>query len=253
MDQNYDKADVVVAVHGFNPLAPEDPDTKDFKTVAQDRLREAYNEVQRQEEDYDVVFVITGGPYQDRLDDHLTENGHQSIEDHDLPSESELMKNQLEWMYTGHGDEEEGRLDAEETGLDNEHGEYSGSLDDIDADIILESESQTTEENTNYLLDIVKQTGASEIYAVTSKDHMPRSGYGNAETIEGELDGVKVRPVRSELAYAKGEDPGVVFGERGNKVSPVFDAVDEEVWGLFGESRDEIDQKAEEIRQILGN
>ena len=42
MDQNYDKADVLVAVHGFNPLTPEDPDTKDFKTVAQDRLREAY-------------------------------------------------------------------------------------------------------------------------------------------------------------------------------------------------------------------
>ena len=31
LDEDYD---TVVAVHGFNPLAPQDPDTKDFRPVA---------------------------------------------------------------------------------------------------------------------------------------------------------------------------------------------------------------------------
>lgn len=48
LDEDYD---TVVAVHGFNPLAPQDPDTKDFRPVAQDRIKEAYEEVRRQQED----------------------------------------------------------------------------------------------------------------------------------------------------------------------------------------------------------
>mgnify|MGYP007025108820 FL=1 len=110
LDEDYD---AVVAVHGFNPLAPQDPDTKDFKTVAQDRIREAYNEVQRQEEDNkDVLFVLTGGSYKERLESWLDENRHDSVEDYDRPSESKLMENQLSWMYS----DENGRLESDETG-----------------------------------------------------------------------------------------------------------------------------------------
>jgi len=256
-DKQYD---AVVAVHGFNPLAPEDPDTKDFDTVAQDRLREAYNEVQRQEEyDKDVLLAITGGPYQERLDEHLTEDGHDSVEDYDLPSEAELMLTQLEWMYTGHGEDEEGRLGADETGLNNEHGEYNGVLDDIDADIVLESESQNTEENIDYLQNIVEESGASELYAATSRDHAPRAGYGNVESIEDETE-AKVRPVSSKLSYAAPEtdedgditelNPGVFFGEKA-KLKPVIDALEDNIWGLFGDSRDDIDEKAEEVGKVL--
>ena len=257
-DENYD---AVVAVHGFNPLSPRDPNTKDFNTVAQDRLREAYNEVQRQEEQgKDVLLTITGGSYQEALDEQLTDSGHDSIEDYDLPSEAELMLNQLEWMYTGHGDEEDGRLEVEETGWDNEHGEYEGSLDDIDADIVLETESQNTEENVDYLQSIVEESGASELYAVTSRDHAPRAGYGNIDTIEDET-GVKVRSVSSKISYAAPErdengeireaNPGVFFGERGNDLRPIINTLDNNIWGLLGQSREDIDEKADDIEAVL--
>ncbi|MFB6174536.1 MAG: ElyC/SanA/YdcF family protein [Candidatus Nanohalobium sp.] len=242
LDEEYDS---VVAVHGFNPLAPQDPDTKDFRPVAQDRIKEAYDEVQRQQEDgKDTLLVFSGGPYKERLDDYLTENRHESVEDYNLPSESQLMLNQAEWMYSG---SEEGNLD-----------EFEGSLD---VDIALESDSQDTEENINYLKNIVEETGADELYAVTSKDHMPRAGYGAVNNIEDEVEGLKVRPVASSESYAAPEtdeggniveeNPGVFFGERGNKLRPVIDVLDEDIWSLFGKSRAEIDRKAEEIRETL--
>ncbi len=255
LDEDYD---AVVAVHGFNPLAPQDPDTKDFKTVAQDRIREAYNEVQRQEEDNkDVLFVLTGGSYKERLESWLDENRHDSVEDYDLPSESKLMENQLSWMYS----DENGRLESDETGWANEHGSYNGSLEDIDADIVLESDSQDTEENIDYLLDIMESSEASELYAVTSRDHSPRAGDGNVQKIEDNLEDVKVRPTASKLSYAAPEidedgnmtelNPGVFFGERGNKLSPVIDVLDEDIWGLFGDSRGKIGEKADELRDVL--
>lgn len=254
--ENYDS---VVAVHGFDPLSPQDPDTKDFDTVAQDRIREAYHEVQRQEENGEVLFVLTGGSYKERLDDHLTENGHNSVEEYDLPSEAELMNNQLDWMYKDTEDGE-GRLDADETGWENEHGSYIGDIDDIDAEIVLEGESQNTGENIDYLLDITDSSEASELYAVTSRDHAPRAGYGNVQKIEDDLNDVKVRPVSSKLSYAAPErdkdgnitelNPGVLFGEKGNKLRPIINELDE-IWRLFGSSRDEIQEKSEDIRKAL--
>ena len=242
LDEDYDS---VVAVHGFNPLAPQDPDTKDFRPVALDRIEEAYEEVQRQQEDgKDTLLVFSGGPYGDRLDDYLTENGHESVSGYDLPSESELMLNQAQWMYEGN---EEGSLD-----------EFEGSLD---IDIALEADSQDTEENIDYLKTIVEDSGADELYAVTSRDHMPRAGYGAVESIEDEIGDLKVRPVASSKSYAAPEtdeegniveeDPGVFFGERGNKLRPVIDVMDEDIWGLFGDSREKIDEKAGQIRKSL--
>lgn len=242
LDEDYD---AVVAVHGFNPLAPQDPDTKDFRTVAQDRIEEAYEEVQRQKDQgKDTLLVFSGGPYRDRLDDYLTENGHESVKDHDLPTESELMLNQASWMYEG---TEEGTLDGFGQGLD--------------FDIALEADSQNTEENVNYLKNIVEGTGADELYAVTSRDHMPRAGYGAVNSIEDEIEDLKVRPVASSESYAAleidedgnvvEENPGVFFGERGNRLRPVIDALDEDIWSLFGDSRDKIDEKADELRDVL--
>ncbi len=242
LDEDYDS---VVAVHGFNPLAPQDPDTKDFRPVAQDRIEEAYEEVQRQQEDgKDTLLVFSGGPYGDRLDDYLTENGHESVKDYDLPSESELMLNQAQWMYEGN---KEGSLD-----------EFEGSLD---VDIALEADSQDTEENIDYLKTIVEESGADELYAVTSRDHMPRAGYGAVNSIEDEIEGLKVRPVASSESYAAPqtdeegniteENPGVFFGERGSGLRHVIDTLDEEIWGLLGESREKIDEKAGEMRDVL--
>ena len=242
LDEDYD---AVVAVHGFNPLAPQDPDTKDFRPVAQDRIEEAYEEVQRQKEQgKETLLVFSGGPYRDRLDDYLTENGHESVKDHDLPTESELMLTQASWMYEG---SEKGALDEFGQGLD--------------VDIALEADSQNTEENIDYLQTIVEETGADELYAVTSRDHMPRAGYGAVDSIEDEIEDLKVRPVASSESYAAPEtdeegniveeNPGVFFGERGNKLRPVIDVLDEEIWGLFGDSRDKIDGKAEELGEIL--
>lgn len=242
LDETYDS---VVAVHGFNPLASEDPDTKDFRPVAQDRLEEGYEEVQRQQRDgKDTLLVLSGGPYAQRLDDYLTENGHESVEDYDLPSESELMLNQARWMYERN---EEGTLE-----------EFKGSLD---VDIALESDSLDTEENIDYLENIVDASGASELYVVTSRDHMPRSGYGAVNNIEDEIEGLKVRPVASSESYAAPEtdedgnvtekNAGVFFGERGNKLRPVIDILDEDIWDLFGDSREKINGKADKIRDVL--
>lgn len=242
IDEDYD---AVVAIHGFNPLAPQDPDTKDFRPVAQDRIKEAYEEVQRQQKQgKDTLLVFSGGPYRERLDDYLVENGHESVEDYNLPSESELMLNQAEWMYKG---SEEGTLD-----------EFEGS---IDVDIALEADSQDTGENIDYLQTIVEETGADELYAVTSRDHMPRAGYGAVNNIEDEIEGLKVRPVASSKSYSAPrtdkdgkiveENPDVFIGERGNKLRPVIDVLDEDIWSLFGDSRDKIDEKAEEVKNVL--
>ena len=233
--------DCVVAVHGFNPLAPIDPDTKDFKPVAQDRIEEAYKEVKRQEKyGKDTLLVFTGGPYKDRLDDYLIENGHKSIEGFDLPSESELMFNQARWMYEENSDKFEGFIDVE---------------------IVLEPESKDTEENINHLKNIVEEYGANELYTVTSRDHMPRAGYEAVIKIEDEIEGIKVRHVASRKSYAAPEtdkegkivekNPGTFFGERGSKLRPVINAVDENIWNLFSQPRDEIDKKANAIEHAL--
>ncbi|EHK01493.1 hypothetical protein HRED_02426 [Candidatus Haloredivivus sp. G17] len=58
-------------------------------------------------------------------------------------------------------------------------------------------------------------------------------------------------PQTDEEGNITEENPGVFFGERGSGLRHVIDTLDEEIWGLLGESREKIDEKAGEMRDVL--